>query len=35
MSTMRVYPREFRESAVGLVLSPCCPRVASWISRSA
>jgi len=30
MSTMRVYTREFRESAVGLVLSPCCLSVASW-----
>ena len=29
MSTMRVYTREFRESAVGLVLSPCCPRAVS------
>ena len=27
MSTMRVYTREFRESAVGLVLSRCCPDV--------
>jgi hypothetical protein len=24
MSTMRVYTRKFRESAVGLVLSQCC-----------
>ena len=41
-STIRVYPREFRESAVGLVLSPCCPRAVSvlpqcciMVSRSA
>jgi transposase-like protein len=33
MSTMRVYTREFRESAVGLVLSPCCLSAVSVLSR--